>query len=356
MQSRIKEFQKKITSGAALITDPSNIAYLTGFTGSNGTIFLTNKVAHFFTDARYTRVAKKVMPKNVEVHIVSSFKQISDIAQKLRIKTISFEAHNVSVARLDYLKKGLKPIKLQPSTIYVETLRMVKSEEELKYLIKSQRINEQVFKAVTKNLRVGKTEQQVAWEIEKTGRELGADGISFEPIVGFGSNSGSPHHMNTTKKLKKGDMVLIDMGMSYKGYASDMTRTCFTQKPTPKQANIYNIVLEAQEAAIQKLKAGMKGSEVDKISRDIIVKAGYGELFGHSLGHGIGLQVHEAPNLSTGYDKPLPLGTVVTVEPGIYLENSFGVRIEDMVIIRRNKADNITKIPKKIENLILSVS
>lgn len=358
MENRIKAFQKTITKEqAVLITDPSNIAYLTGFTGSNGTVLLTGTKAFFFTDSRYTRVAQKVVPASVERIVTSKLLEaLKTVIQKLKIQKLLFEPYDVSFAKHQFLKKGLPSVKLIPMKEGIEIFRIVKSAKELRLIQKSQQINEQVFKAVTKNLRVGKTEKQIAWEIEKTGRELGADRISFEPIIGFGSNSGSPHHMNTNRKLKKGDMVLIDMGMSYKGYASDMTRTCFTQKPTPKQASIYNLVLKAQEAAIQQLKANMKGSIADKISRDIILEAGYGELFGHSLGHGIGLQVHEAPALSTGYEKPLPEGTVVTVEPGIYLENSFGVRIEDMVIIKRNKAENITKIPKKIENLILSVS
>lgn len=340
---------------AHLVTDASNIAYLTNFTGSNGTVFLTQKKTFLITDARYTRVAQKVVSKGVEVIISSKLtEELSKLVSKLKIRAIYFDAHEVSVYRHKLLQKTLKSLK--PSTNFIEQFRIIKSKQELSHIIKSQRINEQVFKKVIQSLRAGKTEKQVACEIEKTGRELGADGISFEPIIGFGANSGSPHHMNTTKKLKKGDIVLIDMGMTYKGYCSDMTRTLFTQKPTNLQTTIYNTVLNAQVSAEKALKANIKGSTADKIARDIITKAGYGPLFGHSLGHGIGLQVHEAPNLSTGYHKPLPEGTVVTVEPGIYLQKSFGVRIEDMVIIKRNKAENITKIPKKIEESIISIS
>ena len=352
----MKKLQHKLhKTDAYLITDPANIRYLANFSGTNGTLLLTRKKIFFFTDPRYTRVAKKVLPRGVELLIASPFsEELTKLLKKLKVRTLWFEAHDVSFQKHKILKKIFPHLK--PGLHFVEQYRMIKTQEELQLIIRSQRINERTFRQVVKALKTGKTEKQVAWEIEKTGRELGADGISFEPIVGFGVSSGSPHHMNTNRKLRKGDMVLLDMGMEYRGYCSDMTRTMFTAKPTRLQEKIYNTVLEAQEAAIKKLKAGMKGSAADKISRDIITKAGYGPQFGHSLGHGIGLEVHELPNLSTIYTKPLPLNTVVTVEPGIYLENSFGVRIEDMVIIRRNKAENITKIPKKIPNLILSVS
>lgn len=352
----MKVIQQKIPKTAAhLITDPSNIAYLTNFTGSNGTVFLTHKKLFLLTDARYTRVAQKVVPKGVEVIVTSRLlEELEKLKKKLTIRTIYFDAHNVSVFKHKLLQKALKG--LRPSAGFIEQYRIVKTKQELGLIIKSQRINEQVFKKIIQHLKAGKTEKQIAWEIEKTGRELGADGISFEPIIGFGTNSGSPHHMNTKKKLKKGDMVLIDMGMEYKGYCSDMTRTVFTQPPTPLQEQIYNTVLEAQVTAEKALKANIKGSTADKIARDIINKAGYGHLFTHSLGHGIGLQVHEAPTLSIGSDNLLPEGTVVTVEPGIYREKSFGVRIEDMVIIKRQKAENITKIPKKIQESIISIS
>lgn len=352
----MKQFLKKIkkTQGY-LITDPANIQYLTNFTGSNGAVLLTQKKAYLITDARYTRVAQKVAPDNVDVIITSYlYQDLKSLLKINKIRTVLFEAHRVSVQQHQMMKLLLPRTK--PTTGFVEKFRMVKTDEEIKHLIKSQRLNEKTLKEVIKKLKTGKTEKQIAWEIQTIGRDLGADDISFEPIVGFGTNSGSPHHHNTTRKLKKGDMVLIDMGMKYKGYCSDMTRTFFTQKPTAKQAEIYNLVLKAQVEAEKALRPNMWGKTADGVARDIIAKAGYGPQFSHSLGHGIGLEVHEAPSLSTGYRKRLPEGTVVTIEPGIYLENSFGVRIEDMVILRRNKAENITKIPKKLEESILSIS
>ena len=275
----MKDIQKKIRPAEGyLITSAANVQYLTHFTGTNGTVLLTKKKAFLITDARYARVGKKILPRNVELVIMSSFKEeMPKLLKKLRTKKLNFESLDVSVEKHRQLKKLLKGIKLEASTTFIESFREVKNREEIKWIRESQRINEKTFQAVTKQLKTGKSEKQVAWEIEKIGREMGADGISFDPIVAFGSNSGSPHHMNTTRKLKKGDMVLIDMGMKFKGYCSDMTRTLFTKKPTPKQEKIYQIVLQAQKASIQKLKAGIKGSAADKIARDIIEKAGKAE-------------------------------------------------------------------------------
>lgn len=338
-------YKKPAAGKAHLITNKYNLKYLTNFTGTFGQLFITKSKTYFITDFRYLRVAGKVLPKGMAL-VTAKKGLLKELIAKHKIKEVFFEAHNLNFAFYERLKKILKPTKLSPSTDFIEKSRIIKTAEEIRLIIKAQRIAEKVFREVSKNLKPGKTEQQIAWEIEQLGHEYGADTISFPPIIGFGKNSGSPHHQNSNKKLKKGELVLIDMGMKYKGYCSDMTRMVFTGKPTPKQKEIYNLVLEAQETAIKKLKANIKGNTADKWARDVITKAGYGENFGHSLGHGIGLEVHESPSLSSNYDKPIPKGTIVTVEPGIYLENSFGIRIEDMVLVKGNSVTNLTKIPK----------
>ncbi|MBU1703537.1 Xaa-Pro peptidase family protein [Patescibacteria group bacterium] len=354
----MKNLQRKIESGSGhLIMNPSNIAYLSNFTGTKGAILITKNKSFFFTDARYAREAKRIVPKNFEIIITGDMAtELEKLIKKLRVTTINFESQHVSYFKYETLKKALPKTKLKPCPDFAEQLRMIKTKREIAFITGSQRINEKVLREVIENLRYGKTEKQIAWEIEKIGHDMGADELSFPPIVGFGSNSGCPHHMSGNRKLKKGDMVLIDMGMKYKGYCSDMTRIYFTKKPTQKQALIYNLVLKAQETAIATLKAGILGTAADNAARDVIEKAGYGPQFSHSLGHGVGLEIHEAPSLSVTYDKPIPENTVVTVEPGIYLEKSFGVRIEDMVLIKRNKAENLTKTPKQIDSLILSIS
>lgn len=354
----IKRIRRNIKKGEAhFVTNSNNIQYLSNFTGSNGQIFLTSENAYLLTDFRYTRVAEKVLPKNFKLIITSAglIDELNKLIKKHRIKKLYFDAGDITYLQFEWFNKKLK-CQLTSSKGFVEEFRIIKTDEELKLLIKAQRIAEKVFITVRQNLKAGKTEQQIAWEIEQLGHDCGADTISFPPIVGFGSNSGSPHHQNTSRKLKKGEMVLIDMGMKYGGYCSDMTRMIFTAKPTTLQAKIYNLVLEAQEATIQKLHAGIDGNVADGWSRDIITRAGYGKTFGHSLGHGIGLEVHEAPNLSTGYRNPIPEGTVVTVEPGIYLENSFGVRIEDMVLVKRKNVLNLTRIPKQLQDAIFLLS
>lgn len=355
----LKAIQKEIKKNTALfITNPFNISYISNFTGTNGQLFITAKKAFLLTDFRYLRVAKAVLPENISVVNVTVplAAKLSELCKTYKIKTMHFEDTEISFARYNYFKKSLGKIKFEPFRGVIEKHRVIKTAQELALIVKAQRITEKVFLEVRKNLKPGKTEKQIAWEIEQLGHMYGADTISFPPIVGFGANSGSPHHQNSDRKLKKGEIVLIDMGMKYKGYCSDMTRMIFTAKPTPLQAKIYNTVLEAQEAAIKKLHAGVLGSAADKISRDIIKKAGYGKTFGHSLGHGIGLEVHESPSLSTGFDSAIPENTVVTVEPGIYLENSFGVRIEDMLLVKRKNVVNLTKIPKKIEDAVFLIS
>lgn len=348
----------KIKAGEAyLVSDPSNIRYLSGFHGSGAQILLTRKKNHFLTDPRYFREAKKSLPKNWSaVRVVKSYYEpLNRIIAKNRIRTVFFEEKNTSYLAYRQMRKNLKKVSLKPQSDLVETLRMVKTAREIAYLTKAQRIAEKVFTEVRGNLKVGKTELQVAREIMELAHKYGADEVSFPPIIAFGSNSGVPHHLSGKRKLKKGDIVLMDMGMKYKGYCSDMTRMVFTAKPTPLQAKIYNIVLTAQETAIKKLKAKVSGIEADNFARKIIKKAGYGGNFSHSLGHGVGLQIHELPSLSNHFSHPIPDSSVVTVEPGIYLEKSFGVRIEDMVLVKGKKARVITKIPKDIDRCTVKI-
>ncbi|MEK7544915.1 MAG: Xaa-Pro peptidase family protein [Patescibacteria group bacterium] len=339
------------------IENLTNIRYLTGFTGTYAFLILGKKKSWFFTDSRYTTYAKKLLSKDWTLIDTREIKKGTreKFLQKNGIKTIGFESDHVSVEQYGFTKKLLTKTKLKPIKNFVEDMRIVKTETELKKLKKAQQIAEKTLEEITKKyLKNGVTEKQIAWEIERIGHELGADTISFAPIIGFGANSAVPHHQNTDKKFKKGDVILIDMGMKYQGYCSDMTRTFFTAKPTPLQQKIYNLVLEAQEMGIQKMRAGVTGAEIDKIARDHITAAGYGKNFDHSYGHGIGLEVHEAPSVSTNAKNKIPEGTIITAEPGIYLEGQFGVRIEDMCLIHKDRAENLTKSPKKLSQICIS--
>lgn len=354
MKAKILHQIKK--SEGHLISDKINIKYLSDFSGTNGLMLLTSTKTYLLTDFRYQKVALKHLPFKIELIITSTpLDEIRNLLKEKKIKILYFEEESLSYKQYKDYKKALKKIKFLPLESLTVKKRIQKRPAEIKLIIKAQRIAEKTFNTVIKNIKVGNTENHIAREIEKTAGENGADSLSFPPIVAFGKNSSSPHHQSSNKKLKNGDLILIDMGVIYKGYCSDMTRVLFTAPPTLKQKKIYDIVLRAQKEAILKLKPGMSGEKADKIARDIIVKEGYGNEFGHSLGHGIGLKVHEEPYLSTKYTKPIPNNSVVTVEPGIYLQNSFGIRIEDMVLVKHNKVESITKIPTKIENLMLSV-
>lgn len=233
--------------------------------------------------------------------------------------------------------------------------RIIKKPAELKNIEKAQRITEKIFRVLKAQLKYGITEHGIARSVRTLAHEFGADGLSFPPIIAIAENSTSPHHRITNRKLKRGDMILIDIGTKYAGYNSDMTRIIFTKPPTTEQTKIYNLVLRAQAAAIKNLRPGIAGNAADELARNIIRKAGYEKNFKHSLGHGVGLNIHELPRLSKKYKKRIPAGAVVTVEPGIYLPGKFGVRIEDMVVIGKNGVRNLTRSPKSLKSCVVKL-
>jgi Xaa-Pro aminopeptidase len=359
----LKEIQKNLPAGAGLlITSKANIKFLADFSLSSGQIFVTKTSAYLLTDFRYTGLAKKVLPKEIKLFEVEkrSLDGIRTLAKKHKIFTIFFEPKDLSYYFYKKLKKTVAPIRFIPSKISTETIRTIKSLQEIRLITRAQRIAEKIFREITKKLKSGQTEIEIGHKIEELAHKYGAEAVSFDPIAAFGKNSGIPHHQNTGRKLKKGDIVLIDMGVKYQGYCSDMTRTIFTAPPTAKQKLVYETVLKAQKTVIKKLHAGVRGAQADKWARDIITDAGFGPNFGHSTGHGVGLEIHEMPNLSPGLkgkdNPPFPSNTIVTVEPGIYIENSFGVRIEDMVLIMHDNVVNLTKIPKEIKDVVFRIS
>lgn len=360
-------------SDAQLITNKTNVTYLSNFNGSSGFMLLTKNKKYLFTDFRYIERAKSIIKKDIElVNITRVWRNPKElkaswqkILSKHNIRILGVEESDLTVTRYKKYKKISKLKGKSPKFIdiadEITKIRAIKTPEEIKIIIKSQQINEQVFNEIKKIIqnwlksdqKKPLKESELAWTIKKLAHDFGAEDVSFDPIVGFGSHSARPHHEPDHTNLKKGDIVLIDMGVKYKGYCSDMTRMLFTSTPTPKQKEIYNLVLAAQENAIKKIKAGISGINADKLSRDLIDKAGYKEQYGHAGGHGIGLDIHEIPSLSSGYKGPLPENSIVTVEPGIYLEGEFGVRIEDMILVTKSGNKNLTKIPKKLEKIIL---
>ncbi len=347
-----------------LLTKPENIYYHTGFLGSYGFALLTKKgETYLFTDGRYALQAQKLCKKNTKIIIMTETPQqeLSKIFKKHKITQLGFEANHLSYNAALKLRKEHKSTKLIPLDRAVDQLRVVKTEDELKLIKESQKLNEKVLQSVISQIKLGISEAEIAWQIYKTARDLGAETTSFDPIVAFGANSASPHYMAEHKrKLKKGDLILIDMGVKLNQYCSDMTRVFFTTKPTAEQKEVYNTVLNAQEYTIKNLRVGQKAFLGDKFARDIIATCGFGDYFTHANGHGIGLEIHEAPSLSskpkhTDRNLILQENTVVTVEPGVYLPNKFGIRIEDMICLKANGTENFTKFPKKIEDMIIKL-
>jgi Xaa-Pro aminopeptidase len=353
-----KKILTKIKSGEAfLISSSINSFYLSGFVNGVTGLFLTRTKAYLLTDSRYFAEAKVVCGKNFTVVDVGKLAGncVAYLAMKNKIKTVYFESENLSYKRALKYRAELNDVAFKPFANFVAGFRIAKRADEIVSIVKAQRIAEKALCGGVAGLKVGVTEEQVAWQIEKLGRELGADAVSFAPIIAFGKSSACPHHESGNRKLKKGDIVLIDIGFKYKGYCSDMTRMLFTAKPTSLQAKVYNVVLDAQNAAIKMIKAGVDSCDVDAAARGIITRAGYGKNFLHSLGHGVGLEIHEEPRLNGRECNPLPKNSVVTVEPGIYIENSFGVRIEDMVLVKGDKSVNLTNVPKLCEECIVKI-
>lgn len=339
------------------VTNRSNIRYLSGFSGSHGYVVLHNKKKYLLTDARYHIVAKNILPKGwTMVDITNGLEEPwRALLKKNRIKKVGFEGNNITLKFYNFLKKNSPGAKLIDIGSHVEEKRIIKSKEEISKIAKAQQITDAIYDILKRWLKPGHSETDIAWKIESLAHELGADTISFPPIIGINEHSAAPHHQNTDRKLKKGDLILVDMGVIYKGYCSDMTRMIFTKIPTNEEEYIYNLVWDAQEAAIKELKGGVRGDKIDKIARNYIKAAGYGEHFGHSLGHGVGLDIHELPNLSKKYIGKIPHNTIVTVEPGVYLKGKFGVRLEDMVQVLHGGVKNLTATRKELKSCTIKI-
>ena len=338
---------------AILISSPENRRYMSGFTGSAGWLLISRDAATLATDFRYVEQAGNQAP-DFEVHrIQRGLGWFTEWTAEHGAKRVGFESQDMTVSVHQAFIKAIEEAEnsndpeLVATSGIVEKLRVYKDAEELFLLTEAIRIADEAMDKVAPRIEPGVTEESVAWELEKAMRERGAEMISFDTIVGAGPNGALPHHRADESVIKPNDAIVIDMGAKYQGYCSDLTRTVFVGEPDDKFRKIYDIVLQAQLEAEERVRAGMTGKEADAIARDIIADAGYGDDFGHSLGHGVGLEVHEYPHVGpTAEEDVLEDGMVFTIEPGIYLPGWGGVRIEDMVVLENGKARVISKANK----------
>ncbi|MDQ2085296.1 aminopeptidase P family protein [Herbivorax sp. ANBcel31] len=340
---------KKTDMDAILITKRENYIYISGFTGTFAHVLVTQNDAVLLTDFRYASQAKKQAEQFEVVEFRGKLlESLNDIIKSKDIKTLGFEEDNVTYKKYISMKKNLKVKKLQPIDGIVEDVRVRKDSEEIENIKRAVKIADDAFSHILKYIKPGVREYEIALEIEHYMKKKGAKGISFETIVASGCRSSLPHGVATDKKIENNEAVTLDFGAVYNDYCSDMTRTVFVGQPEKELINIYDIVLKAQVASLKGAKKGLLGKEIDLIARGIIDKNGYGENFGHGLGHGVGLEVHEKPSLSKKGDVVMENGMVATVEPGIYVDNLGGVRIEDMVVINEGSPIVLTGSTKEI--------
>lgn len=338
---------------ALYITDEKNIYYFTGISKSEGVVIITQDTSYLLVDFRYIEYANNKCSSCEVVEAKSFNDDALRIFKTHGIKSVYLESDNITVGRynkllLKFNAEGISLITDETLSKTVSNLRLIKSEEEIAFINEAQKITEKAYKEVLNHIKPGVSERKISVELEYLMKKYGAEDISFDLITITGAKTSLPHGVPGDDIISSGDFFTLDIGSVYKGYHSDMTRTVAVKHCDDYKRKIYDIVLEAQAEALKKVKAGVKASAVDKTARDIINAAGYKKNFGHSTGHGVGLDIHELPFVSPKSETVLSENMVITVEPGIYLENEFGVRIEDMVLVRENGCKNFATLSKEL--------
>ncbi len=352
---RTREAMAKKKILAYLITNRKDYYYLTGFTGEDSAALITPKKLYIITDSRFDESfdsecawATKVLRKGVIEPTLGK------LCQKLKLPSVAVQPDCVTLEFFDALRKCAAPTRLVKASPMVNDLRLCKDGSELKVLDQAIKIAQDAFKATRRSIRIGQTEQQLAARLEYEMLKRGASGCAFPSIVAEGANASLPHAHPGERKIKKGSAILFDWGATYRFYRSDLTRMVFIGTIPPKIRKIYGIVLEAKNKATEAIRPGARMSDVDAVARNHIKKQGYGKYFGHGLGHGLGLDVHEAPSLSWRSDAKLETGMVVTVEPGIYLPSIGGVRIEDDVLVTAQGHRQLSTLSTDMSDAVLS--
>lgn len=347
--SKVKKWLREKELDAFLISKPVHCFYLSGFTGTSGCLLVTNSPEKNFliTDFRYKEQAE-AQAKGYELVLWkgSLFQTLGELFRQHGLKKVGLDREEITLATYEGLKKGAAGVTFFPLQDPCVELRRIKTTEELKLLRKAIEISDKAFLHILEFIHPGLTEREIALELEFFMRRWGGTRNAFETIVASQYRAALPHGVASTRTIQVGDLVMMDFGTVYQGYHSDLTRTLVIGEPDAQQWERYKLVLKAQEAVFQEIQPGMRACEADALARSVIEEAGYGENFGHSLGHGVGLEIHEGPNLSPRDETILEPGMIVTVEPGIYIPGWGGIRIEDMVVITPGGCERLTRSPK----------
>ena len=347
--TRLKKLIDVIPANATLIFSPENLYYFSGFTGGEGMLYIDKKRLILFTDSRYTVQAKDEAP-DFEI-IDTANMSVSEFLKSQGDKAYGFEDDYVTFSKFASLKRITPKSVFSPVSSHIDKIRMIKDNTEIEKIKTAAHIADSAFSYILDKISVGKTERQIALDLEYFMKSQGAEGLSFDTIVASGVRSALPHGTATDKVIESGDFVTLDFGCKYLGYCSDMTRTVVMGKASDKQKEIYNTVLTAQKAALDTIRAGELAKVVDDAARSIIIDANYGKNFGHGLGHSLGLKVHESPSCSPKSADVLTENMLMTVEPGIYIEDFGGVRIEDLVLVTEDGHENLTTSKKELTEL-----
>lgn len=339
-----------INVDGAIVASEVNRRYLLDFYSSAGMLFITREQNYFLVDFRYFEIAQRVIKNANVILLTDAKKQLSELIKKHKVKTIAIESYKTTVAEFENLNKNYK-VKIDKSNEFndnINNLRATKTKLEISNIIKAQEITDKAFSHILGFMKKGKTEREIAIELEFFMKKNGADEKAFDIIVASGQNSSMPHATPTEKKINSNEFIVLDFGASVNGYKSDMTRTVAVGEANSKMIEVYNIVLEAQKKAIEAIDIDIECNIIDKVARDFIEKSGYKDCFGHGLGHSVGLEIHESPSFSPNNKTKTKDGMIITVEPGIYLKGEFGVRIEDLILLKEKSPENLTKSEKQM--------
>lgn len=349
----IKKLIKEKSLTHILISDLADVEYLSGFRSSNALLLISNKKNILFSDFRYKGAAETFCQKNPQWNFQLVKERLySSICAFMDDRSVcGFQANDLSVENFDDLQKSGCNIRFVKLSSEISDIFMQKTSGEIASMKKAAKIGDSAFEQLLKNIETGMTEAQLASNLESICRDLGSEKPSFETITLFGSRAALPHGKPGKRRLKKGDFILLDFGCTVNGFCSDMTRTLIFGKASPKQRLIYQIVLEAQKSACKAARAGLTSRELDNVARSFIASQGYAEAFGHALGHGVGLRIHESPRVSHQVNIKLEENMVITIEPGIYIDNFGGVRIEDMAVLGKKSSRLLTSAPKELIEL-----